>query len=274
MNSYDIDVFVSYHTSSSQGVVETVVAKLESIGIKCWYAPRDIEGGYAGSIIRAINSCKVFLLILNKQASESSRVLNELENAHKRFAAKEMAIVPFRIADSEFSDDATYYLSRIHWSDGVTEPFSDRVNELAERIASLLEIETSGRVKITLPDGSIYEGEQENGVRTGKGSVIWPNGDEYVGDFKNGLRHGKGRFTWTSGNVYEGDYFEGKRHGRGKFIWASGDIYEGDYLYGERTGNGKLTYANGDVYVGRFETGTLTDGFVTSSDGSIKKIEK
>lgn len=272
MSTHDIDVFVSYHTNSSQGTVETVVARLESLGIRCWYAPRDIEGGYAGSIVRAINSCKVFLLILNTAASNSSHVLNELEMAHKRFAAKEMAIVPFKTEDGAFSDDAMYYLSRIHWSDGVTPPFDDRVSELASRIYSLIGRSVSGKMTLNLPDGSVYEGDVVDGVREGSGRVTWQNGDEYVGEFKNGLRHGKGRFRWESGNSYEGDYFEGMRHGNGCFVWKNGDRYVGEFEYGQRTGNGRMTFANGDEYVGRFDCGSMCDGFLTTADGSMKKI--
>ena len=36
-------VFISYHHDSSVQLVERIVQALESSGIKCWYAPRDVQ---------------------------------------------------------------------------------------------------------------------------------------------------------------------------------------------------------------------------------------
>lgn len=67
----NIDVFISHHTSSSLHIVEGIANKLESSGLRCWYAPRDTQDAYANSISKALQSCCVFLLILNKPSSES-----------------------------------------------------------------------------------------------------------------------------------------------------------------------------------------------------------
>lgn len=74
-------VFISYHRNSSAELVEHIVAALESHGIKCWYAPRDVDSSYAGDIVKAINTCKVFLLVMNEQSSHSAHVLNEIDCA-------------------------------------------------------------------------------------------------------------------------------------------------------------------------------------------------
>ena len=66
------EVFISYHRNSSAELVEHIVAALESHGIKCWYAPRDVDSSYAGDIVKAINTCKVFLLVMNEQSSHSA----------------------------------------------------------------------------------------------------------------------------------------------------------------------------------------------------------
>ena len=135
----DIDVFVSHHTETSLHIVEGIVNKLESIGIRCWYAPRDTEDTYASSIAKALNSCSVFLLILNRPASESFHVLNEIDMVTKRLTRNEdVKILPFHVADDEITDDAQYYLGRIHWIDAMTPPMYQRIDELVERIAKLL----------------------------------------------------------------------------------------------------------------------------------------
>lgn len=135
----NIDVFVSHHTKSSLHIVEGIVNKLESNGIRCWYAPRDTEGAYASSIARALNSCSVFLLILNRPASESVHVLNEIDMACKRLTRNEdVKIIPFHVADEEIGEDAQYYLGRLHWIDAMTPPMYQRIDELVSHISRLL----------------------------------------------------------------------------------------------------------------------------------------
>lgn len=131
-----IDVFISHHTSSSIHIVEGIVNKLEANGIKCWYAPRDTSGDYAGSIADAIEACRVFLLVLNKAASESPHVLNELNLVTERLAAGEgVDIIPFHTADTDISSKARYYIGRMHWLDAMTPSIYDRINELVEKVA-------------------------------------------------------------------------------------------------------------------------------------------
>lgn len=135
----DIDVFVSHHTNSSLHIVEGIVNKLESMGIRCWYAPRDTEGDYATSIATAINHCKVFLLVLNRSASESFHVLNELDMVCNRLIrSADVKILPFHVADDEIADAARYYIGRMHWIDAMTPPMYQRVEELVDHICKLL----------------------------------------------------------------------------------------------------------------------------------------
>ena len=171
----EIDVFVSHHTSSSLHIVEAIVNQLESNGVRCWYAPRDTEGSYAGSIARAINACSVFLLILNRPASESVHVLNEIDMVTKRLTKKEnVSLIPFHVADDEIAEDAQYYLGRLHWIDAMTPPMYQRVDELAAIILQTLgKKKTSGpapavcagpsyRLTAKLPQArNIFEGREE-----------------------------------------------------------------------------------------------------------------
>jgi len=135
----NVDVFVSHHTSSSLHIVEGIVNKLESMGVRCWYAPRDTEGDYATSIAAAINHCKIFLLVLNRSASESFHVLNELDMVCNRLIkTADVKILPFHVADEEIGDAARYYIGRMHWIDAMTPPMYQRVNELVNHICKLL----------------------------------------------------------------------------------------------------------------------------------------
>ena len=233
-----IDVFISYHTESSRTITEAIVNKLEHKGIRCWYAPRDVEGTYAGSIKRAIDSCSVFLVVLNKAASESRHVLNEIDIA---FSRSDVVIIPFHIADKDISDDARYYLGRIHWIDGMTPDLNDRIEELSERILHALgrgktekkpeisrekikniaeeainevKLDTPAEIKTMTYDNGTYTGEVRNGERTGRGKYVWKNGDTYEGDFVRGALHGRGKYAWANGNTYEGDFENNLRTAR------------------------------------------------------------
>lgn len=135
----DVDVFVSYHTESSLHIVEAVVNRLEANGVRCWYASRDNLGAYAGSIAQAIHDCAVFLLILNRPASQSVHVLNEIDLVTKRLDRREpVTLLPFHVADDEITADAQYYLGRLHWIDAMTPPMYRRVEELTDKILQIL----------------------------------------------------------------------------------------------------------------------------------------
>jgi hypothetical protein len=53
------DAFISY-ASQDKAVADAVCAALESAGVACWIAPRDVTPGafYAESIVHAIDSAK------------------------------------------------------------------------------------------------------------------------------------------------------------------------------------------------------------------------
>ena len=128
-----VDVFISHHVATCGHIAEAIANKLESMGIRCWYCGRDIQGGdYATEIMMALNSCKVFLLILNRAASESQHVLNELDAATVRLTKSEpITIMPFVVAGEEITLAAQYYLRRHHWIDAINPPMYVRIEELA-----------------------------------------------------------------------------------------------------------------------------------------------
>ena len=94
----------------------------------------------------------------------------------------------------------------------------------------------TGRKKITLANGDIYEGEFFNDLFHGKGKYTSDEGAVYEGDFVNDLPHGKGKFTWTNGNVYEGDFNNGEKNGKGKMTYPDGKVEEGNWRDGEFKG--------------------------------------
>ncbi|MBQ2676847.1 MAG: toll/interleukin-1 receptor domain-containing protein [Clostridia bacterium] len=102
------EVFISYSTVDAANA-ETVRNVLEKNGLSCWMAPRDIPGGsnYTREIPIAIRNCKVFVLILSKNAQSSQWVLKELDSAVN--CGK--VILPFMLEECILNDEFNFLLT-------------------------------------------------------------------------------------------------------------------------------------------------------------------
>jgi len=129
------DVFIS-HSSNNRTVANAACAALESIGIRCWIAPRDVLPGrsYSGEITRAIQQSRAFVLIFSQHSNNSEQVLREVQLA----ANSHLHIVQFRIDAVAPSDDLEYYLSGPHWLDAVTPPLENHLDQLKSSMKALL----------------------------------------------------------------------------------------------------------------------------------------
>src|SRR5690554_2486803 len=132
------EVFVSYE-HESKVIADNIVAKLESHGIRCWYAPRDVIGDYATSIVDAITNSKVFILLLNGRASNSPHVLNEVEIAYKMILNNEIIILPFKINSDTLSMAMEYYVKRLHWIDAELSGMEASIKELLQKVLKIIE---------------------------------------------------------------------------------------------------------------------------------------
>ena len=75
-----------------------------------------------------------------------------------------------------------------------------------------------------------YSGQDEQGVRNGRGHLEWPNGDVYTGQFNDGLREGQGLFVYDQKRCrYEGHWKQSMRDGEGVQEWANKDKYDGEW---------------------------------------------
>jgi hypothetical protein len=124
------DVFISY-SSKDKTTANAVCAALESSGIRCWIAPRDINAGtqYAASIVEGIDACRVMVLIFSSSANASPQIHREIERA----VSKALTIIPFRIEDVLPTKAMEYYLGSIHWLDALTPPVAKYLEKLTER---------------------------------------------------------------------------------------------------------------------------------------------
>jgi hypothetical protein len=97
-----------------------IVALLESEGIACWIAPRDIAPGadWAAEIIDAISNAGVMILVFSSSSNDSTQVRREVERA----VHKQVSILPFRLENVLPSKGLEYFLSAQHWMDAFTSP--------------------------------------------------------------------------------------------------------------------------------------------------------
>lgn len=128
------DVFLC-HASKDAEAASALVAALERDGVSCWIAPRDVVAGalYADSIVRAINSTKVLVLLLSEAAVESKHVGKEIERA----ASKGHPIVTIRLDAVSLPPAFEYFLSESHWLDASVGNVDSVVEAVAQGVRSL-----------------------------------------------------------------------------------------------------------------------------------------
>lgn len=126
-------VFIS-HAHQDRSSAEQLLAALESRGIKCWSAPRDVApgGSYAESILRGIESSSCFVLVFTQHSNLSPHVLREVERA----LTLGINIIPVRFDDSGVSKSLDYLLATVHWLSVTAEPRARALEHAVEQIAS------------------------------------------------------------------------------------------------------------------------------------------
>jgi len=132
------DVFISY-SSKDKPIADAICANIESAGVRCWIAPRDIAPGedWPAAITQAISQSRVMVLVFSANSNSSDDVSRELMLA----AHSKLVIIPFKIEDVEPEPGKQYYLARTHWLDAINPPTHAQINTLIER------------VKVLIPDG-------------------------------------------------------------------------------------------------------------------------
>ena len=133
------EVFISYSTIDAASA-ETLRNVLEKNGLSCWMAPRDIPGGsnYTKEIPIAIRNCKVFVLILSKNAQNSHWVLKELDSAVN--CGK--VILPFMLEDCALNDEFNFLLTGAQRYSAYQKK-AEAIETLISRIRGILEIHSS-----------------------------------------------------------------------------------------------------------------------------------
>ena len=142
------DVFLSY-SSKDKAIADTIVVAMESNQIRCWYAPRDIKPSedWGKAITKAIEECKVFLIIFSGNSNQSQRVLDEVNLA----ISQQAVILPFRIENLEPEGAMKLHLSSRHWLDAYEPSWQAHIKKLIKDISANLDAPID-EVDIMLPE--------------------------------------------------------------------------------------------------------------------------
>jgi hypothetical protein len=129
------DVFISYSTKDKP-TADAVCATLESRGVRCWIAPRDILPGmdWGESLVEGIKRCRVMVLVFSSHANASPQIKREVERA----VSKGVPIIPFRIEEVLPTRSLEYFISTPHWMDAMSPPLERHLEKLADVVRTLL----------------------------------------------------------------------------------------------------------------------------------------
>ena len=138
------DVFIS-HSSKDAEVAEKVCDYLESKGLSCWMAPRNIVPGanWAASISNAITNTKVFLIIYSENSASSKQVEREMSLAE---ASKDVVVVPYTIDGTKLNGSFMYYLTGAHWVTANAKKDQYKLDKLFLHISGMINNKSAGTV--------------------------------------------------------------------------------------------------------------------------------
>jgi hypothetical protein len=143
------DIFVSYCTKSDRDAAYHLVAHVESRGIECWIAPRDVQGGmeWAAEIVNAITVAKVMVLIFSASANDSPQVRREVMLAVHRG----VRVVPFRVEDIAPAASLEYFLAGHQWLDAFPPPLEPHYSRLVTCLNTLMATPTNPPPRREMP---------------------------------------------------------------------------------------------------------------------------
>jgi predicted ATPase len=133
-------VFIS-HSSKDRATADAICAHLESAGINCWIAPRDIEPGatWTKGIMQGLDACQALILVFSEHVNDSDHVQREVAKAF----SSGLPVIPFRIGDFLPNQSLSYFLDTVQWLDASAPPLQQHLGSLSERVKKLLVAETT-----------------------------------------------------------------------------------------------------------------------------------
>ena len=143
MNSKKYDIFISYSSHDTEHVM-SLCNYLEQHNLHCFVAHRDIPRGvvWARSIVEAIESSRMMIVVFSKAFNESEHVDREIELA----CEAKMPILSVRLSADVYTGAKRYYLNNINWIDAYPEP-SRVYDDVLQSITCLICGESENKVE-------------------------------------------------------------------------------------------------------------------------------
>ena len=132
-------IFIS-HSSKDQTVARTLCTALESRGLTCWIASRDVGAGenFQDSIVAAIRAAKVMVLVFSENANNSSEIKKELALASQH----RIPVIPARVEDVAPVAALAYELATRQWIN-LFEDWENEIETLCDRVRQIVPPATS-----------------------------------------------------------------------------------------------------------------------------------
>lgn len=129
------DVFISYSTKD-RAVADALCATMESNGIKCWIAPRDILSGqnWPTAITNGIAGSRIMVLVFSSKSNKSEDVTREVYQA----VQKKIKIIPFRVESVALSDELAYLIGSLQWLDASKPPTKSDFEHLTRKVCLMV----------------------------------------------------------------------------------------------------------------------------------------
>ena len=101
-----------------------------------------------------------------------------------------------------------------------------------------------GHGRLSMADGSYYEGEFKNGEIEGHGYRYYNlTGNMYTGQFHMGELHGQGVMKYSDSSVYEGEWCRNDKEGK-SFKFSNCLLYSSNSTIQQLVIKGRFTYNN------------------------------
>ncbi len=160
------DVFISY-SHIDKSIADAICANLETRGVRCWIAPRDIAPGldWPTAISEAIAASRIMVLVFSTHSNSSNDVGRELILA----ANTNLVIIPFKLDNIAPEPGKQYYLARTHWLDAMNPPTQEQIDTLVSYVKSFLGVAKSPATVAALPKEELVYPKQTSRIGTTAG---------------------------------------------------------------------------------------------------------
>lgn len=164
------DVFVSYASPDREPAFR-IVEFLESNGVSCWVAPRDVSPGmeYGEAIISGIENSRALVLVLSEESNNSQFVRKEVERA----VSKVKPVLPVRIREVSPAGSLEFFISSAQWIDAFRTPMESHLLPLLQAIKGIAGDGTGAPVRSSAAPLVRHGNQRRNMAVTGLGLLVF-----------------------------------------------------------------------------------------------------